>query len=78
MLWVDKYRPSQFDDFIVNKDKAESLRKLSAKGPLGGLCFACCEPSSKHLAPATVLKLQPCANFRRFSPHPILWAAWSW
>eukprot|EP00892_Ulva_mutabilis_P011935 jgi/Ulvmu1/9113/UM005_0208.1 len=39
MLWVDKYRPSQFDEFVVNKDKADSLRKLSAKGDFPHILF---------------------------------------
>lgn len=32
MLWVDKYRPRKFDEFTINKDKAEALTKLVGKG----------------------------------------------
>jgi hypothetical protein len=34
MLWVDKYRPTQFDGFRINQDKAAALKKLVAKGAL--------------------------------------------
>ncbi|KAF5837060.1 DNA replication factor C complex subunit 3 [Dunaliella salina] len=32
MLWVDKYRPSTFDNFVVHKDIADNLKKLISSG----------------------------------------------
>mmetsp|Transcript_1360 Transcript_1360/g.2165 ORF Transcript_1360/g.2165 Transcript_1360/m.2165 type:complete len:355 (+) Transcript_1360:108-1172(+) len=32
MLWVDKYRPTSFDKYIVHRDIAENLQKLVASG----------------------------------------------
>jgi replication factor C subunit 3/5 len=32
MLWVDKYRPKRFENFLVNQDIAAGLRKLVEKG----------------------------------------------
>lgn len=32
MLWVDKYRPTTFDKFVIHKDVADSLSKLVASG----------------------------------------------
>ncbi|GFH25170.1 DNA replication factor C complex subunit 3, partial [Haematococcus lacustris] len=32
LLWVDKYRPSTFDKFVINRDIADQLKKLVASG----------------------------------------------
>ncbi|GFR47878.1 hypothetical protein Agub_g9687 [Astrephomene gubernaculifera] len=32
MLWVDKYRPKTFDQFVIHKEIAENLKKLIATG----------------------------------------------
>lgn len=49
MLWVDKYRPSKFDQFTINQDKAAALTKLVEKGASGPAALPVALPVLRQL-----------------------------